>query len=70
MIFNFFYNEGLICVVVISILRVHKNGNDQSVQTQYFSENKDQNHTYEQSRLLGSATNSSITYDADGETSG
>ena len=69
MIFNFFYNEELICVVMILILRVHKNGNDQSVQTQYFGENEDQNHTYEQSRLLGSAPNSSIAYDANGETS-
>uniref|UniRef100_A0A182MGJ0 Uncharacterized protein n=1 Tax=Anopheles culicifacies TaxID=139723 RepID=A0A182MGJ0_9DIPT len=45
-------------------------GDDKTVQTQHFSENEDQNHTDEQSRLLGSTTHTSITDNTDGETGG
>uniref|UniRef100_A0A8W7P8J1 Uncharacterized protein n=1 Tax=Anopheles coluzzii TaxID=1518534 RepID=A0A8W7P8J1_ANOCL len=43
-------------------------GDDQTVQTQHFGENEDQDHTDEQSRLLGSTTDTGVTDDTDGET--
>lgn len=53
-----------------SLFRVQVDGDDQTVQTQDFSENEDQNHTDEQSGLLGSTTDTGITDDTDGETGG
>lgn len=53
-----------------SLFRVQVDGDDQTVQTQDFSENEDQNHTDEQSWLLGSTTDTGITDDTDGETGG
>lgn len=53
-----------------SLFRVQVDGDDQTVQTQDFSENEDQNHTDKQSGLLGSTTDTGITDDTDGETGG
>uniref|UniRef100_A0A182J1I9 Uncharacterized protein n=1 Tax=Anopheles atroparvus TaxID=41427 RepID=A0A182J1I9_ANOAO len=44
-------------------------GDDQTVQTQHFGENEDQNHTDEQSGLLGGTTDTGVTDNTDGETS-
>uniref|UniRef100_A0A182QBB2 Uncharacterized protein n=1 Tax=Anopheles farauti TaxID=69004 RepID=A0A182QBB2_9DIPT len=51
-----------------NLLRVQVDGDDQTVQTQHFGENEDQDHTDEQSRLLGSTTDTGVTDDTDGET--
>lgn len=53
-----------------SLFRVQVDGDDQTVQTQDFSENEDQDHTDEQSGLLGSTTDTGITDDTDGEAGG
>ena len=45
-------------------------GNNKSVQTQHFSEDKDKDHANKQPGLLRSAADTSIAHDADGKTSG
>lgn len=53
-----------------SLFRVQVDGDDQTVQTQDFGENEDQNHTDKQSGLLGGTTDTGVTDNADGETGG
>lgn len=53
-----------------SLFRVQVDGDDQTVQTQDFGENEDQNHTDKQSGLLGGTADTGVTDDADGETGG
>lgn len=53
-----------------SLFRVQVDGDDQTVQTQDFGENEDQDHTDEQSGLLGGTADAGVTDDADGETGG
>lgn len=48
--------------------RVHEKSNDQTVKTQNFSENEDKNHSNEESGLLCSTTDTSITDNTDSET--
>lgn len=43
---------------------------NQTIQSQYFSENKNENHSNEKARLLGSASNSWVSDYSNGETSG
>ncbi len=42
---------------------------DQTVETQHLGEDKDENHSYEQSRLLRCASNSRVSDNANSETS-
>lgn len=42
-------------------------GDDQSVETQDFSENQDQDHSDEQARLLGCSSHTCVTNDSDCE---
>lgn len=46
----------------------HDKSDDQTVKTQYFGEDEDQDHTDEETWLLGSTTDTSITYNTDSET--
>ena len=47
-------------------VREQVNSHDQSVETKDLGEDKDQNHSYEQSRLLGRTPNPGISHNADG----
>lgn len=49
-------------------LGVHEEGNDETVETQDFSENENKNHADEETGLLGSSSNTSITNNTNGET--
>jgi hypothetical protein len=49
-------------------LGVHEKRNNESVKTQDFGENENQDHANEQSRLLGSPTDTSVTDDTDSKT--
>jgi len=49
---------------------VHEEGDNQTVETQDFSENENQNHADEESWLLGRTAHTGITDDTNGETSG
>jgi hypothetical protein len=55
--------------VLAGSLGVHEQGNDETVQTQDFGENKNQNHSDEQPGLLGSSSHTSVTDNSDGKTS-
>jgi hypothetical protein len=59
----------LAAVVLVTSLGVHEQGNNESVKTQNFGENEDKNHSDEEPGLLGSSADTSITDNADGETS-
>jgi len=48
---------------------VHQKGNNETVKTQDFCENENQNHSDEQPGLLGSSSDTSVTDDTNGETS-
>jgi len=50
-------------------LGVHQQGDNQTVKTQDFGENENKNHSDEETRLLGSSSNTSITDNTNGETS-
>ena len=67
----FFFNKSAAtCLIAANILcafGVHKKGNNQPIQTQYLSENENQNHADEESGLLGGATYTSVTDDANSE---
>merc|ERR1712000_338437 len=54
---------------VESCLRVHEKSNNQTVKTQNFSENENENHSNEETRLLGGTTDTSVTNNTDSETS-
>lgn len=56
-----------VCVELIDLFRVHVNGNNQAVETQHFSENENQDHADEQTRLLCRATDTGIAHNADRE---
>jgi len=49
--------------------RVHEQGNNETVKTQHFGENEDQNHSNEQSWLLSGTTDTSITDNTNGKSS-
>ena len=51
-------------------LGVHEKGNNETVKTQDFGENENQDHADEETGLLGSSADTSITDNANGETSG
>lgn len=51
-------------------LSVQVDGDDETVQTQYFGEDEDKNHTDEETRLLGGTSDTSVAHDADGEAGG
>lgn len=44
------------------ILGVEEDGNDETVETQYFGEDEDQDHTDEETGLLGCTSYTSVTY--------
>lgn len=48
-------------------LGVHQQGDDESVKTQDFGENEDENHADEETGLLSGASDASVTNNADGE---
>lgn len=48
-------------------LRIHEKRNNQSVKTQDFGENEDENHSDEQTGLLGGSTNTGVSDDSDSE---
>lgn len=54
---------------VLGGTRVQQQGNNQTVKTQDFGENENQNHTDKQSWLLSSTTDTSVTNNTNGETS-
>ena len=54
---------------ILSGSGVQQQSNNQTVQTQDFSENQDQKHTHEQSWLLGVTSDTSVTDDTNGKTS-
>jgi hypothetical protein len=49
---------------------VHEESNNQAVKTKDFSENEDENHADEESGLLSGTTDTGVTNNTDGETSG
>lgn len=51
-------------------LGVHEQSNNKTVKTEDFSENENQNHSDEETGLLGSSSDTSITDNTNGETSG
>lgn len=51
-------------------LRVHEKGDNETVKTQDFGENEDQNHTDEKSGLLSSSAHTGVTNNTNSETSG
>jgi len=51
-------------------LGVHEQGDNQTVKTQDFGENQNQNHADEETGLLSSSSNTSITNNTNSETSG
>jgi hypothetical protein len=53
----------------LSSLGVHEKGNNESIKTQNFGENENQNHSDEEPWLLCGSADTSITDDSDGETS-
>jgi hypothetical protein len=55
--------------VLAGSLGVHEQGNDETVQTQDFGENENQNHSDEQPGLLRGSSHSSVTDNSDGKTS-
>jgi hypothetical protein len=61
--------DGLAVVALVTSLCVHEQGNDESVETQDFGENENENHSDEQPGLLGSSADTSVTDNSDGETS-
>lgn len=52
-------NDGLLCVEV--------DGDDEAVETQYLGENENQDHTDEQTGLLGGTSHTGVADDADSE---
>lgn len=50
------------------LFRVQVDGHDETVQTQHFGEDKDQDHADEQARLLGRSTDTGISDDSNSET--
>lgn len=48
-------------------LRVQVDGHDETVQTEYFSENEDQDHSHEETGLLRRSTHSCVSHNADSE---
>jgi len=63
-------NRGLqeLLAGVLASLGVHEQGNNESVKTQNFGENENQDHSDEQPGLLGSSSYTSVTDNTDGET--
>jgi hypothetical protein len=59
----------LAVVALVASLSVHEQGNNETVETQDFGENENQNHSDEQPGLLGSSAHTGITDNSDGETS-
>lgn len=57
------------CLACSLCLGVHEQGNDEAVKTQDFGENENKNHADEESGLLRSASDTSVTDNTDGETS-
>jgi hypothetical protein len=55
--------------VLSASLGVHEQGNNETVKTQDFGENENQNHSDEQPGLLGSSAHTSITDNSDGKAS-
>ncbi len=43
-------------------------GYDEAVETQNFSEDQNEDHAHEETRLLGGATDARVSHDADGKT--
>lgn len=48
-------------------LSVEVDSHYETVEPEYLSEDKDQDHTDEEARLLGCSTHSSVSHDADGK---
>jgi hypothetical protein len=59
----------LASVGLVTGLGVHEKGDDETVQTQNFGENENENHSDEKPGLLGSSAHTSITNDSDSEAS-
>jgi hypothetical protein len=53
-----------------SLFCVQINCNDKPIETQHFSENEDQNHSYKEAGLLGCPADAGVTDDTNGEPSG
>ena len=64
-----FVNDNMRDVNPWHLLRVQVNGYNQAIKTQDFSKNKNKNHSYKQTRLLGCATNTSIPNNSYSKTS-
>lgn len=47
-----------------SLFGIQVDGNDEPIETQHLSKNEDQNHSYEETWLLGCASDPGITNDA------
>lgn len=58
--------EGL----AIRLLGRENEGDDETVQTEGLSENENEDHAYEEARLLGDGADTGITDDADGHAGG
>lgn len=52
-----------------SLFGVQVDGNDEPIKTQHLSENEDQNHSYEETWLLGCASDTGITNNTYGKSS-
>jgi len=53
----------------LGTLGVHEQGNNETVKTQDFGENENQNHSDEQPGLLGGSSHTGVTNNTNGETS-
>lgn len=65
-----FYGNHVLTLEVGPDSRVQQQGDDQTIQTQHFSENQNQDHSHKQSWLLGSATDAGVSHNTNGKTSG
>lgn len=52
-----------------NLFRVEVDGDDETVETQHFGENEDEDHADEEARLLSCAAHAGVADDANGETS-
>ena len=64
---TFYFQQNKLCR--LCGFGVQKYGNDQTVKSQDFGENQNEDHADEKTRLLSCSSNTSISYDSNGEAS-
>ena len=69
-IFFFLCFSTLVTNALTALPRVQVDGDDEAVQTQHLGENKNENHSHEQARLLSGSPDAGVADDSDGVASG